>query len=543
MSDSSTREVQEVREISSTSTSGTTRTASGPETNAASARARSGGAADASTSSSATDGFEPSEPSETSFLDLRCYSRRGTSSTAPARVPEEPAPQPVDEDGKPIPQGVTREAVRPVKPTDFQEEHAALDKDGDGKVTAGDMGLDQEAFQKLDANKDGKLSKDEYRADYHRRNSFEALDADGDGNLSTEELAKLDRFTARSYDANGDGTVDATEFEAGRREEMKLARRQHVEQKLAGLEGDDLDRMVEKFDADGDGKVTADEVLAGRREARNKERTDRAEQNFEALAGDDEAIAVADQKAYGVYDADGDGKVSREEFLAGQKADYQAIRDQRYLDGARSPKERKRLGIDAAGNPVAASSTAGSVDIGNIQDLTYDQAKAIVQAQGGKLFENGQPTVLALRTGNSGTKEYEDYFVVLKPNGQMAAFAASTRPGFTTPSGGWNPEMVVPGNYSLTPRWRDGQFNNDAFILGNTGGGMSVPTAVDRNADGVYSDSEIASPSSSTEIRLHRGNADSTSSAGCFNVQDYDAFLEFLGGRDVSFNLTLVEMS
>lgn len=522
MSDTPVREIQET---SSTSSTTAATTAAAPETRAASARARGGGPGEASTTS-ATDGFESSGEEE-SYPDLRSYAFRAASAT-PARVPEEDgAPPPTDED----------EAV---KPTRFREEHAALDKDGDGQVTATDLDLGRKEFGKLDANRDGRLSRDEYRADYHRRNSFEALDADSDGGLSTEELAKLDRYTTRSYDADGDGTVDASEFQAGRREEMKQARRQNVEQKLASLEGDELDRMVEKFDADGDGKVTADEVLAGRREARNQSRTERSKELFASLAGEGEALDVADQKAYGVYDADGDGKVSRDEFLAGQKADYQAIRDQRYLDGAVSPKERKRLGIDAAGNPLAAA-TGGAVDVGNIQDLTFEQAKALVQAQGGRLFEDGQPTVLALRTANSGTKEYEDHFVVLKPNGQMAVFAATTRPGFTTPSGGWNPEMVVPGNYSLTPRWRDGKFNNDAFILGNTDGGMSVRTAVDRNADGVYSDSEIANPSSSTEIRLHRGNSDSTSSAGCFNVQDYDAFLDFLGGRDATFNLTLVE--
>lgn len=43
------------------------------------------------------------------------------------------------------------------------------------------------------------------------------------------------------------------------------------------------------------------------------------------------------------------------------------------------------------------------------------------------------------------------------------------------------------------------------------------------------------------EIRLHRWNSNSTSSAGCFNVQDYDGFLKFLGGRDMRFNLALVE--
>jgi len=218
----------------------------------------------------------------------------------------------------------------------------------------------------------------------------------------------------------------------------------------------------------------------------------------------------------------------------------QTLRDGRFLDGSPAPEARERLGIDAAGRPLPAK-TSAPVEVGNLKDLTWEKATAMIRAQGGELFANGQPTVLAIRTENDGTKAYEDVFVVLKPDGQMKAFAASTRPGFTTPSGGWNPEMVLPGNYTITPRWRDGKFNDDAFIVGSSSKNMTVPTAVDRNGDGVYSASEMASPSHSNEIRLHRGNASTTSSAGCFNVQDYDAFLAFLGGRDVSFNLTLVE--
>jgi hypothetical protein len=86
-----------------------------------------------------------------------------------------------------------------------------------------------------------------------------------------------------------------------------------------------------------------------------------------------------------------------------------------------------------------------------------------------------------------------------------------------------------------------GKFNNDAFIIGNTGGGVTVPVARDRNGDGRYSKAELASAISSSEIRLHRGNASTTSSAGCFNVKDYDGFLASVGGRDVTFGLTGVE--
>ncbi len=524
MSESPVHEVQETGSVSSSRAASSA--PAPPASNAAASRARGEVASSAGSSSEPTapDSFRPSAEAEREdsplFLNLRSLAgpppgRSQAAETPPARQEQ-------------------------TRPTDFAAEHKALDKDGDGKVSARDLQVDPSAFAEMDANGDGRLSRREYRVDFHRRNSFQALDTDQDGKLSNEEMSRLSRFGSASYDQNQDGHVDAAEFVAGRRAEMKAARLERIEQNLAGLEGEDKDRMLRKFDADGDGQVTAREVLAGRREAREQQRADLGNKAFEALAGGGDSFSVAENKPYRKYDADGDGKISRQEFLAGQGADYQTLREGRFLDGSPAPEARERLGIDAAGKPLPAK-TSAPVEIGNLKDLTWEKATAMIRAQGGQLFANGQPTVLAIRTENDGTKAYEDVFVVLKPDGQMKAFAATTRPGFTTPSGGWNPEMVLPGNYTLTPRWRDGKFNNDAFIVGSSRNNMTVPTAVDRNGDGVYSASEMASPSQSNEIRLHRGNASTTSSAGCFNVQDYDAFLAFLGGRDVSFNLTLVE--
>ena len=524
MSENPVHEVQETSSVNSTKSSSN---APAPTaSNAAATRARGEvaspprGPSQPSTSDSFRPSTETGREDSPLFLNLRSLAGPPPGRSQAAETP--PASQ------------------EPTRPTNFAAEHKALDKDGDGKVSARDLRVDPSSFAEMDANGDGRLSRREHRVDFHRRNSFEALDADKDGKLSTEEMSRLSRFGSASYDKNQDGQVDSAEFVAGRRAEMKAARLERIEQNLAGLEGEDKDRMVRKFDADGDGQVTAREVLAGRREAREQQRADLGNKAFEALAGGGNSFSVAENKLYRKYDADGDGQVSRQEFLAGQGADSQALRDGRFVDGSPAPEARKRLGIDAAGQPLPAQ-TSAPVEVGNLKDLTWEKATAMIRAQGGQLFADGQPTVLAIRTENDGTKAYEDVFVVLKPDGQMKAFAATTRPGFTTPSGGWNPEMVLPGNYTITPRWRDGKFNNDAFIVGSSSNNMTVPTAVDRNADGVYSASEMASPSHSNEIRLHRGNASTTSSAGCFNVQDYDAFLAFLGGRDVSFNLTLVE--
>lgn len=426
------------------------------------------------------------------------------------------------------------------KPTDFREQLDALDKDGDGKVTRQETDLDDRAFGRLDANGDGKVSRDEYRADFHRQNSFENLDRDHDGKLSDAEMEKLDRFGSQRYDRNDDGVVDSNEFVAGRRAEMKAAREARIESHLAGLTGEGLKKKLDKFDADGDGKLTVDEVVAGHREARDKQRSEHSDKMFETLAAGSDGFSLDGHEAFESYDTNGDGTVSRKEFAEGQKGDWNNLRENRYIDGATSPDARKRLGVDAAGQ-AKPGATAAPVNVGDLTNLTYDKVCEIIKSQGGQLFENGQPTILALRTDNAGTSTYDDVFVVVKPNGEMQTFAGTTRPGFTTPSGGWNPDMAVAGNYQLTPRPADGKWSN-AFYIENQNGDMALRAAVDRDGDGRYSSSELANPTLDDEIRMHPGNATTTSSAGCFNVQDYDAFLAFLGGHDRSYNMTLVNV-
>lgn len=225
--------------------------------------------------------------------------------------------------------------------------------------------------------------------------------------------------------------------------------------------------------------------------------------------------------------------------------------------GVYGPKTREALTRALAGEPgrvrkndvngsIGGGNTNGTtptrpterVNVGNIRNLTWNKAADIIRSRGGQVNPGGKPTVLAVRTANGSTSGYNDFFVVLKPGGKMAVFEATTRP---TSLGSYGKAMVLPGNYELSPRWRDGKFNNDAFLLKNARGGMTVDVARDANGDGRYSEREMTAGYDSDLIRLHRGGSNSTASSGCFNVKDYDAFLRFVGGRDVSFNLTLVE--
>lgn len=187
----------------------------------------------------------------------------------------------------------------------------------------------------------------------------------------------------------------------------------------------------------------------------------------------------------------------------------------------------------APGRPAAIDRP---LDVGPIKDLTWHKAVALVKAQGGELFPKGRPTVLAIRTGRSPVgNRWQDHFVVLRPDGQLRAFEGNTRPNRASGA------MLMPGNYEMTPRWKDHKWRN-AFIVNNASGGLSVAVARDRNGDGRYSGSELTSPSTSSYIRLHPGSPrGGPASSGCLNVRDYDAFIRYLGGTGVRFDLTLIE--
>lgn len=199
---------------------------------------------------------------------------------------------------------------------------------------------------------------------------------------------------------------------------------------------------------------------------------------------------------------------------------------------------------NTSGNAPSNSATGRTQGVGQnlpegVNGISYAKACQMVKDAGGQLNPEGKPTVLAIRSKNTTARNYEDAFVVLKPDGTMEKFSANTRPS----KAGQDKAMLKPGEYQITPRWKDGKFHNDGFIVGSTRKNMNVGVARDRNGDGQYSDNELNGNASSSTIRLHRGNNNgTTSSAGCLNVKDYDSFLGSVGGSQASFNLVLVTM-
>lgn len=101
-------------------------------------------------------------------------------------------------------------------------------------------------FEEFDANKDGKVSKDEMQA--FAKAQFAKMDANSDGGLSADEMAKdgMEKMKKRQdkmfkkMDENGDGVLSFDELNG------KMAKRG--------------EKMFDRLDADGDGLLSKDEM-------------------------------------------------------------------------------------------------------------------------------------------------------------------------------------------------------------------------------------------------------------------------------------------
>lgn len=132
---------------------------------------------------------------------------------------------------------------------------AAMEMPMDGSMGAmmggmmGGVGFD---FAALDSDGDGKLTEAEIRA--HRQAAIAGFDADGDGLISAAELSAqmMQRMQARAEamaaarvarsDSDGDGKLSAAEL---------------LSPPIAG-------RMLARIDGDGDGAITEAEIAAAR---------------------------------------------------------------------------------------------------------------------------------------------------------------------------------------------------------------------------------------------------------------------------------------
>lgn len=98
-----------------------------------------------------------------------------------------------------------------------------LDQDGDGRVSRSEWQRSEQVFDRIDADKDGFLTKEELRSAAReirgkRRGGLREMDTDSDGNISRSEWKGKEEMFNR-LDANSDGLLS--------RDELRGARKQH----------------------------------------------------------------------------------------------------------------------------------------------------------------------------------------------------------------------------------------------------------------------------------------------------------------------------
>lgn len=199
---------------------------------------------------------------------------------------------------------------------DRADRFAALDKSGDGAVDggefaarlAGEMDYRRRVMAKsLDANGDGKVTKDDFVA--RARERFAERDFNGDGVISRDDLPAFARAgddRAGDIDADDDGDGDQAGGRADGDQRFE-GRRGHRGWRKGSMKLDDAveraERRFERLDSDKNGQIDDADVAP-----RMKERTD-----------------FAQQMMLRRFDKDRDGKVTRDEFLARPKQRFATL--------------------------------------------------------------------------------------------------------------------------------------------------------------------------------------------------------------------------
>ena len=104
-----------------------------------------------------------------------------------------------------------------------------LDQDNDGRISRSEWKRDPQAFDRLDANKDGFLAREELRSaarEFRGRhhNGLKQMDTDGDGKISRGEWKGKDE-TFNRLDANHDSLLTPDELRQGREHRERGAHR------------------------------------------------------------------------------------------------------------------------------------------------------------------------------------------------------------------------------------------------------------------------------------------------------------------------------
>lgn len=157
---------------------------------------------------------------------------------------------------------------------------------------------------------------------------FDRLDRSQAGGLTGRSYGKV-----RHFDANRDGKVTREEFLAGRARERATERFQQLDRTGTGrLDVGGLKEKYRRYDTNQDGVVDEHEFVEGHlidtqglRDGMEFDRMDRSGDGF--LSGQ------RTYKKFKRYDANQDGKISKEEFLAGRSDERALAKLKEIIDG------------------------------------------------------------------------------------------------------------------------------------------------------------------------------------------------------------------
>lgn len=169
-----------------------------------------------------------------------------------------------------------------------------------GPVLARGEQFGQRFIETLDADKDGKVSQEEFMAP--RQERFTKADTDGDGLLSQEEIQAAIESFREERGPRGDHAMRGGDGPRGNQPMYGGD----------GPRGPNPEQMIERLDTDGDGLLSAEELAA----------------------------APQNQTMFQRLDADGDGAISEEEFQAARDMMRQRFGD-RHAGGDRHQHWKK----------------------------------------------------------------------------------------------------------------------------------------------------------------------------------------------------------
>jgi Ca2+-binding EF-hand superfamily protein len=211
-------------------------------------------------------------------------------------------------------------------PVRLGERLKEIDADKDGVITLEEFLASRgPTFARFDKNGDGVIERTEFEAfakesaEYWGKRFIKRFDADNDGRISKEEFAKARRERFAMRDLDGDGRIGLDDMGPGMRERWREWRERSRERREGREDGKEANRDAGKADEAEKGERRSFDLkrLIGgsdRRFGRMDKNGDGFVDAKDLEPAAAERVAFASKRFFKRFDADADGKITRDEF-------------------------------------------------------------------------------------------------------------------------------------------------------------------------------------------------------------------------------------